>query len=70
MEFYRAYPAEGNEHQKKEARRKAFARKLERAIQRNLVATRDIDGVDVIWLATFEGGGLRHPTPPDDKDFG
>jgi hypothetical protein len=73
IEFYRAYPSEGSDQQqKKEARRKAFKRKLERAIERELVATRDIDGVDVIWLASSEGGGVRHPTPPSggDKDFG
>lgn len=55
MEFYRAYPAEGDDqHQRKDARRKAFWRKLGKAKERGLVATRDIDGVDWIWFASSD----------------
>ena len=75
MEFYRAHPAEGDDQQqKKEARRKAFKRQLDKARLRGVVATRDIDGVDMIWLASSEGSGvIRPPTSSsgaDDTDFG
>lgn len=75
MEFYRAHPAEGDDqHKKKDARRKVWGRKLSSARDRGLVVTREIDGVDMIWLASSEGGGItRHPTGSsgdDDKDFG
>jgi len=54
-EFYRQYPADGTDKQKADARRKAFSRSVKEATARNLVATREVDGVQLIWLATHGG---------------
>jgi hypothetical protein len=53
-EFYRQYPADGTDKQKAEARRKAFDRSVKKSVQRSLVANREVDGVQLIWLATNE----------------
>jgi AAA domain len=51
-EFMAAYPAEGEtEEQKRDAKRKAFARQLKLSRGRNLICSRDVAGVDQIWLA-------------------
>ena len=54
-EFYRQYPADGTDKQKADARRKAFSRSVKEATARNLVATREVDGVQLVWLVTPEG---------------
>ncbi len=54
-EFYRQYPADGTEQQKADARRKAFSRSVKEAMARGVVASREVDGVQLIWLATQEG---------------
>ena len=54
-EFYRQYPADGTEQQKADARRKAFGRSVKEAIARGVVASRQVDGVQLIWLA-MQGG--------------
>jgi hypothetical protein len=54
-EFYRQYPADGTEQQKAEARRKAFNRSVKDALARGVVASREVDGVQLIWLSTREG---------------
>ena len=54
-EFYRQYPADGTEQQKADARRKAFGRSVKEAQARGVVASREVDGVQLIWLAT-QGG--------------
>jgi hypothetical protein len=54
-EFYRQYPADGTEQQKTDARRKAFGRSVRDSIARGVVASRQVDGVQFIWLAT-QGG--------------
>jgi hypothetical protein len=54
-EFYRQYPANGTDRQKADARRKAFSRSVTETTARGLVATREVDGVQLIWLATQEG---------------
>jgi hypothetical protein len=54
-EFYRQHPADGTERQKAETRRKAFGRSLKGAQARGLVASREVDGVQLIWLSTLEG---------------
>jgi hypothetical protein len=56
-EFYRQYPADGTEQQKAQARRKAFSRSVKEAQARGMVASREVDGVQLIWLATKEGPG-------------
>jgi hypothetical protein len=54
-EFYRQYPADGTDQQKAEARRKAFGRSVKESIARGVVITREVDGVQLTWLATLEG---------------
>jgi len=54
-EFYRQYPADGTEQQKADTRRKAFGRSVKEAIARGVVASREVDGVQLIWLAMQEG---------------
>ena len=58
IEFYRQWPADGTEKQKTDARRKAFGRSVKDAIARGVVASRDVDGVQLIWLATQEGANV------------
>jgi hypothetical protein len=53
-EFYRQYPADGTEKQRADARRQAFNRSIRESQARGLVASRDVDGVQLIWLATTE----------------
>jgi hypothetical protein len=54
-EFYRQYPADGTDKQKADARRKAFSRSVKETTARDLVATREVDGVQLIWLTTPGG---------------
>jgi hypothetical protein len=54
-EFYRQYPADGTEQQKAETRRKAFARSVKESIARGVAGSREVDGVQFIWLATRDG---------------
>jgi hypothetical protein len=54
-EFYRQYPADGTEQQKNETRRKAFNRSVKDAIARGVVGSREVDGVQLIWLLIEEG---------------
>jgi AAA domain/Bifunctional DNA primase/polymerase, N-terminal len=49
-EFYRQYPAEGVDKQKQAARQKAFKRSLNGAVPRSLIAIREVEGVQLIWL--------------------
>jgi hypothetical protein len=49
-EFYRQHPADGTEKQKTSARRQAFNRSIRNSAARGLVATREIDGIQLIWL--------------------
>jgi AAA domain/Bifunctional DNA primase/polymerase, N-terminal len=49
-EFYRQYPADGTANQKADARRKAFGRSVKESVARSLVTTREVDGVQLIWL--------------------
>jgi AAA domain/Bifunctional DNA primase/polymerase, N-terminal len=56
-EFYRQYPADGTEQQKAETRRKAFGRSVKEAIARGVVMSRQVDGVQLIWLAMQGGAG-------------
>ncbi len=48
-EFYRQYPAEGDEKQKTATRRQAFYRAVKDAQDKGLVATREVEGVQLIW---------------------
>jgi AAA domain len=53
-EFYRQYPADGTEQQKTDARRKAFGRSVRDSIARGAVTSREVDGVQLIWLTKPE----------------
>jgi hypothetical protein len=49
-EFDKQYPADGTERQKADARRKAFTRAITDAQANNLIAIREIDGTQFVWL--------------------
>lgn len=52
-EFHAAYPAAGEtDEQRYDAKRKAFKRSVKTAIELDLVASRDISGVDHLWFTT------------------
>lgn len=53
-EFYRQYPADGTDEQKKAARQKAFKRAVRDASLRSVAVTREVDGVQLIWLTKPE----------------
>jgi hypothetical protein len=53
-EFYRQHAADGDERQKTAARRKAFYRAVQNAQDKKLVSTREVDGVQLIWLTKAE----------------
>ena len=57
-EFYRQYPADGTDKQKADARRKAFSRSVKETTARDLVATRELDGVQFMWLTTLGGANV------------
>jgi hypothetical protein len=56
-EFYKQYPAEGDDKQKANTRRQAFNRVLKDAQAKGLVASREVGGVQLIWLASKKQGG-------------
>jgi hypothetical protein len=49
-EFYKQYPAEGDTKQQTNVRRQAFNRAVKDAQAKNLIATREVDGVQLVWL--------------------
>jgi AAA domain len=53
-EFSKQYLAEGTSRQKAAARRMAFNRAVKDAHGKGLVATREVEGVQLIWLAKTE----------------
>ena len=63
FEFVAAYPAEGADAKsKREAKQKAFKRALEQAREKDLVCSREICGIDYLWLvepATDFGGSEK-----------
>ena len=50
-EFYRQHPAEGTDTQKTSTRRAAFNRAFKDAQAKEIVGSREVDGVQYIWLA-------------------
>jgi hypothetical protein len=54
QEFYRQHPADGNENQKANARRQAFNRAVKAAQEATLMAIREVDGVQLVWLTKPE----------------
>jgi hypothetical protein len=53
-EFYKQQPADGTEKQKNDARRQAFNRAFKSAQDNDLIASREVDGVQLIWLCQPE----------------
>jgi AAA domain len=51
-EFYKSYPADGDERAKQETRKKAFQRAIKTAQEKGLTGIRDIGAVTYVWLAT------------------
>ena len=61
FEFVAAYPAEGGDAKaKRDAKQKAFKRALEQARERELIGSREIGGIDYLWLveAAPKGGDV------------
>jgi hypothetical protein len=49
-EFYKQYPADGDDKQKTEARRKAFLRAIKDAQAKSLIMVREVGSAQLIWL--------------------
>jgi hypothetical protein len=49
-EFYKQYPADGDVKQKADVRRQAFNRVVKDAQAKTLIATREVDGIQLVWL--------------------
>jgi AAA domain len=49
-EFYKQHPADGDEKKKAAARRQAFNRAIKDAQRRELISSREKDGVQLVWL--------------------
>jgi len=61
-EFYKTYPATGDQAAKKEARKKAFNRAIGTADHKGLIGTRDIGSITFIWFAQENEEGELIPT--------
>lgn len=57
-EFYKQYSADGDAEQKAQTRRKAFGRTIRQAQDKSLIVVREIDGVELVWLAKKEEAPL------------
>jgi hypothetical protein len=65
-EFLKAYPAGGENEQKKiDAKRQAFNRALKAARERDLICSRDLGGVDHLWLVDDRDKTDTHADGPD-----
>ena len=54
-EFCAAYPADGeSDEQRNDAKAKAFKRARKQALDRGLIAARELGGIDHLWLVTDE----------------
>jgi hypothetical protein len=50
-EFYKQYPADGDtKQQQANVRRQAFGRVIKDAQAKTLIATREVDGIQLVWL--------------------
>lgn len=54
-EFDRQYVADGTTRQKADTRRKAFQRAVSDAQGRGVIASREIDGTQLVWLVNPKG---------------
>jgi hypothetical protein len=65
-EFVAAYPADGeNEKKKADAKRQAFNRALKTARERELVCSREVGGIDHLWLIDDQDKSAIHADGPD-----
>jgi hypothetical protein len=66
-EFVASYPAEGeNEAKRTDAKRSAFNRALKRALDRGLIVSRDIGGIDHLWrVHDADKADIHRPDGPD-----
>jgi hypothetical protein len=55
-EYYKQYAADGDEKQKADARKKAFRRAVKDAQDKGLIATREINRTQLVWLTRLEAG--------------
>jgi hypothetical protein len=53
-EFYRSYPAEGDEKAKQAARQRAFHRAINKAQDNDLIGVREIEEITYVWLARIQ----------------
>ena len=65
QEFCRQYVADGDDKQKANARFQAFYRAVKAAQAQSLLAIRDVDGVQLVWLTKpeAEGGQINQASP-------
>ena len=54
-EFYKSYPAHGDEKAKQQVRKKGFQRAIKDAQAKGLIGVRDIGAATYVWLATRGG---------------
>ena len=54
-EFYASYPTDGSEDPR-QAKQKAFKAALAAAVDSELIGTREIDGIEMLWLAGHANG--------------
>ena len=59
-EFYRSYPAEGDEKTKRATRQKAFRRAIDNAQSNNLIGVREVGTVTLVWLARVQDGPAQN----------
>jgi RecA-family ATPase len=70
-EFYKAFgTAEDDPARQKEARKKALQRALKKGRENRLLATREIDGEDFVWMATVDPAAAPRSVPERASDFG
>jgi hypothetical protein len=53
-EFYRSYPAEGDEKARYAARQKAFRRAVTNTQDKDLIGVREVEGRTFLWLESPE----------------
>jgi len=59
-EFYRSYPAEGDDKTKRATRQKAFRRAIDNAQTNNLIGVREVGTVTLVWLARVQDGPAQN----------
>src|SRR5215472_14921046 len=68
QEFCRQYPADGDEKEKGHIRRQAFYRAIKAAQAQSLIAIREVDGVQSVWLTKPETESTSPPSIWHSRD--